>query len=93
MIRPFTLALRLFGNMLGGHVVVYIFGAFVVMLGTFGLNGFGLNNLGLLGSGLSFAMVLALTALDLVIAVIQAFVWAALTCVYLNEVVNLDHGH
>ena len=93
LIRPFTLALRLFGNMLGGHVVVYIFGAFVVMLGTFGLNGFGLNNLGLLGSGLSFAMVLALTALDLVIAVIQAFVWAALTCVYLNEVVNLDHGH
>jgi F-type H+-transporting ATPase subunit a len=35
----------------------------------------------------------ALTALDFVIAVIQAFVWAALTCVYLNEVVNLDHGH
>jgi F-type H+-transporting ATPase subunit a len=93
LIRPFTLALRLFGNMLGGHVVVYIFAAFVVNLAIFGLNGFGLNTLGLLGSGLSFIMVLALTALDLVIAVIQAFVWAALTCVYLNEVVNLDHGH
>jgi F-type H+-transporting ATPase subunit a len=93
LIRPFTLALRLFGNMLGGHVVVYIFGSFVVGLGLFGLHGFGLNTLGLLGSGLSFAMVLALTALDFVIALIQAFVFAALTCVYLNEVVNLDHGH
>jgi F-type H+-transporting ATPase subunit a len=93
LIRPFTLALRLFGNMLGGHVVVYIFATFVIGLGAFGLQGIGLNSLGLIGSGLSFAMVLALTALDLVIAVIQAFVWAALTCVYLNEVVNLDHGH
>ena len=93
MIRPFTLALRLFGNMLGGHVVVYIFASFVIGLGAYGLSGFGVNNLGLLGSGLSFAMVVALTALDFVIAIIQAFVWSALTCVYLNEVVNLDHGH
>jgi len=93
LIRPFTLALRLFGNMLGGHVVVYIFGSFVVGLGLFGLSGFGLNTLGLLGAGLSFAMVLALTALDFIIAIIQAFVFSALTCVYLNEVLNLDHGH
>ena len=93
LIRPFTLALRLFGNMLGGHVVVYIFASFVIGLGAYGLSGFGVNNLGLLGSGLSFAMVVALTALDFVIAIIQAFVWSALACVYLNEVVNLDHGH
>jgi F-type H+-transporting ATPase subunit a len=93
LIRPFTLALRLFGNMLGGHVVIYIFATFVIGLGVFGLHGLGLNNLGLVGSGLSFVMVVALLALDFVIAIIQAFVWAALTCVYLNEVVNLDHGH
>ncbi len=93
LIRPFTLALRLFGNMLGGHVVVYIFASFVIGLGAWGLHGLGLNNLGLVGSGLAFVMVVALTALDFVIAVIQAFVWSALTCVYLNEVVNLDHGH
>ena len=93
LIRPFTLALRLFGNMLGGHVVVYIFASFIIGLGAWGMHGLGLNNLGLVGSGLSFLMVVALTALDFVIAVIQAFVWAALTCVYLNEVVNLDHGH
>ena len=93
LIRPFTLALRLFGNMLGGHVVVYIFASFVIGLGAYGLSGIGVNNLGLLGSGMSFAMVVALTALDFVIAIIQAFVWSALACVYLNEVVNLDHGH
>lgn len=93
LIRPFTLALRLFGNMLGGHVVVYIFASFIIGLGVWGMHGLGMNNLGLVGSGLSFLMVVALTALDFVIAVIQAFVWAALTCVYLNEVVNLDHGH
>lgn len=93
LIRPFTLALRLFGNMLGGHVVVYIFASFVIGLGAYGLSGLGLNTLGLVGSGMSFAMVVALTALDFVIAIIQAFVWSALACVYLNEVVNLDHGH
>jgi len=74
-------------------VVVYIFASFVIGLGAYGLSGFGVNTLGLLGSGMSFAMVVALTALDFVIAIIQAFVWSALTCVYLNEVVNLDHGH
>lgn len=93
LIRPFTLALRLFGNMLGGHVVVYIFASFVIGLGAYGLSGLGVNTLGLVGSGMSFAMVVALTALDFVIAIIQAFVWSALACVYLNEVVNLDHGH
>jgi F-type H+-transporting ATPase subunit a len=93
-VRPFTLALRLFGNMLGGHVVAYIFGSFVVGLGLFGLEKLGLNTLGVVGAALSFAMIVGLMALDLLIAVIQAFVFAALTCVYLNEVVNLDHhGH
>ena len=92
-VRPFTLALRLFGNMLGGHVVAYIFGSFVVGLGLFGLEKLGLNSLGVVGAALSFAMIVGLMALDLLIAVIQAFVFAALTCVYLNEVVNLDHGH
>ncbi len=93
LVRPITLALRLFGNMLGGHVVIYIFATFVIGLGVFGLHGFGLNTLGLLGSVVSFMMVVALLALDFVIAIIQAFVWSALTCVYLNEVVNLEHGH
>jgi F-type H+-transporting ATPase subunit a len=92
MIRPMTLAMRLFGNMIGGHVVMYMFASFVVGLGLFGLHG-GLASLGFLGSGVSFAMVVALMALEFIVAFLQAFVFAALTCVYLNEVVNLDHGH
>jgi len=92
-VRPLTLAMRLFGNMLGGHVVIYMFASFVIGLGVFGLGGAGLAKLGLIGSGVSFLMIVGLTALEFVVAFLQAFVFAALTCVYLNEVVNLDHGH
>ena len=91
-VRPVTLAMRLFGNMLGGHVVMSLFGSFVVALGILGLSG-GIATLGFLGSGLSLAMIVALTGLELVVAVLQAFVFAALTTVYLNEVVNYGHGH
>lgn len=93
MVRPLTLAMRLFGNMLGGHVVTYMFASFVIGLGLFGLEGAGLAKLGLLGSGVSFLMIVALMTLEFVVAFLQAFVFAALACVYLNEVVNLDHGH
>jgi F-type H+-transporting ATPase subunit a len=93
MVRPLTLAMRLFGNMLGGHVVTYMFGSFVISLGIWGLAGSGLVKLGLLGSGVSFLMIVALMGLEIVVAFLQAFVFAALACVYLNEVVNLDHGH
>ena len=92
-VRPLTLAMRLFGNMLGGHVVTYMFASFVIGLGLFGLEGAGIAKLGLIGSAVSFLMIVALMALEFVVAFLQAFVFAALTCVYLNEVVNLDHGH
>lgn len=92
MIRPVTLAMRLFGNMLGGHVVMYMFASFVVGLGLFALTG-GVASLAWAGSGVSLAMVVALTALEFIVAFLQAFVFAALTTVYLNDVVNLGHGH
>jgi F-type H+-transporting ATPase subunit a len=92
MIRPVTLAMRLFGNMLGGHVVMYMFASFVIGLGVFALQG-GLAYLGFVGSGISLAMVVALTGLELIVAFLQAFVFAALATVYLNDVVNLGHGH
>jgi F-type H+-transporting ATPase subunit a len=92
MVRPVTLSMRLFGNMIGGHVVMYMFGSFIVALALFAANG-GLATLGLVGSALSFGMVVALTALELIVAFLQAFVFAALTCTYLSDVVNLDHGH
>jgi F-type H+-transporting ATPase subunit a len=92
LIRPATLAMRLFGNMLGGHIVVFVFASFVIGMGAFAMQG-GLASLGFLGAALSFAMVVGLVVLELVVAGLQAFVFAALTCIYLNEVVNLDHGH
>ena len=92
IVRPLTLAMRLFGNMIGGHVVMNIFASFVVGLGLLGMTG-GLATLGFLGSGVSLAMVVALTGLELIVAFLQAFVFAALACVYLNEVVNFGHGH
>jgi F-type H+-transporting ATPase subunit a len=92
MVRPVTLSMRLFGNMIGGHVVMYMFASFVVGMGAFALTG-GLAYLGFLGSALSLFMVIALFALELIVAFLQAFVFAALTCTYLSDVVNLDHGH
>jgi F-type H+-transporting ATPase subunit a len=91
-VRPVTLAMRLFGNMLGGHVVMSLFGSFVVALALVGLSG-GLASLAFIPSVLSFTMIVALTGLELVVAVLQAFVFAALATVYLNEVVNFGHGH
>ena len=92
MVRPVTLAMRLFGNMIGGHVVMYMFASFVVGLGAFAMHG-GLASLGFVGAGLSLFMVIALMALEFIVAFLQAFVFAALTCTYLSDVVNLDHGH
>jgi F-type H+-transporting ATPase subunit a len=91
-VRPVTLAMRLFGNMLGGHVVMVLFGSFVVALGLVALHG-GIGTLAAVPSALSFGMIVALTGLELVVAVLQAFVFTALATVYLNEVVNFGHGH
>ena len=92
LLRPFTLALRLFGNMLGGHVALKVFAGFIVALGALAAGG-GLGWLGVPGAVLPFAMVVALTALEFLVAFLQAFVFAVLTCIYLNDVVNLGHGH
>jgi F-type H+-transporting ATPase subunit a len=92
LLRPVTLALRLFGNMLGGHVALNVFAGFVVALGALAAGG-GLGLLGIPGAGLSLVMVVALTALEFLVGFLQAFVFAVLTCIYLNEVVNLGHGH
>lgn len=91
-VRPITLAMRLFGNMLGGHVVLSLFGSFVVALGLAALSG-GLSTLLFVPSALSFAMIVGLTGLELIVALLQAFVFTALATVYLNEVVNFGHGH
>src|SRR3989344_5030586 len=91
-LRPVAVALRLFGNMLGGHVALKIFAGFVVSLGLLGLGG-GVGLLAFPVAALSLGMVVALTALEFLVAFLQAFVFAVLACIYLNDVVNLDHAH
>ena len=92
LLRPFTLALRLFGNMLGGHVALKVFAGFIIALGGMAAGG-GLGLFGIPGAVLSMGGVLALTALEFLVAFLQAFVFTVLTCIYLNDVVNLGHGH
>jgi F-type H+-transporting ATPase subunit a len=80
--RPFTLAIRLFANMTAGHVLMKVFGGFVVGIGAAG----GLMSLGAI---FPFVTNIALTGLELLIAVVQAYVFALLTSIYLNDAVNL----
>ena len=77
--RPFTLAIRLFANMTAGHVLMKVFGGFVVSLGAVNIG------LGIIPLGVN----VALTALELLIAVVQAYVFALLASIYLNDAVNL----
>ena len=93
MLRPLTLALRLFGNMLGGHVALKIFAGFVVSLGAMAFTGESLGLFALPIAALSMVGVVALTALEFLVAFLQAFVFAVLAAIYLNDVVNLGHGH
>lgn len=80
--RPFTLAIRLFANMTAGHVLLKVFGTFVVTLGSFGALPY---VFGLLPLGVN----IALTALEVLIAVVQAYVFALLASLYLNDAINL----
>jgi F-type H+-transporting ATPase subunit a len=82
--RPISLGLRLFGNMLAGHIVLKVFAGFVVSLGALG-------GLGILGAIAPMAMAVALTALEFLVAFLQAFVFAILTCVYLNDALHTHH--
>ena len=80
--RPFTLAIRLFANMTAGHVLLKVFGTFVVTLGSFGA-------LPYVFGILPLSVNVALSALEVLIAVVQAYVFALLASIYLNDAVNL----
>lgn len=82
--RPVSLGLRLFGNMLAGHIVLKVFAGFVVSLGALGLGG-------IVGAAAPLVMAVALTALEFLVAFLQAFVFAILTCVYLNDALHTHH--
>jgi len=82
--RPVSHSVRLFANMLAGHITLQVFAGFIIMLAGFGV-------LGWLGAALPFAMVVMLTALELLVAFLQAYVFAILTCIYLNDAIHPGH--
>jgi F-type H+-transporting ATPase subunit a len=82
--RPVSLGLRLFGNMLAGHIVLKVFAGFVVSLAGYGA-------VGVLGAVAPLVMAVALTALEFLVSFLQAFVFAILTCVYLNDALHTHH--
>ena len=83
LVRPFSLGLRLFVAMTAGHILLDVFASFVVQ----GFNAHG--PLGWLVAALSFVMIVGISALELLVAAIQAYVFALLTSLYLNDAVNL----
>ncbi len=83
MVRPFSLALRLFVAMIAGHILVKVFGSFIVS----GLNAEGV--IGPLISLLSFVFIVGVSVLELLVCAIQAYVFALLTSLYINDAVNL----
>ena len=82
--RPISLSLRLFANMLAGHIAMKVFAGFIVMMTASGVVGW-------FGAVLPLTMVVALTALEFLVAALQAYVFAVLTCIYLND--SLHPGH
>ena len=76
--RPVSLSVRLFANMMAGHTMLKVFGGFVI-------------SLGILGGWLPLSFTVALTGLEILIAFLQAYVFAILTCIYLNDALNLNH--
>ena len=74
--RPISLSVRLFANMLAGHTLLKVFAGFII-------------SLGVAAGWLPFVFVVALTGLEFVIAFLQAFVFAILTCLYLNDALHL----
>ena len=82
--RPISHSVRLFANMLAGHITLKVFASFVTLLG-------GLGIAGIAGATLPLALVVALTALELLVAFLQAYVFAILTCIYLNDAIHPGH--
>ncbi|ARP98602.1 F0F1 ATP synthase subunit A [Pseudorhodoplanes sinuspersici] len=82
--RPISHSVRLFANVFAGHITLKVFAGFVTMLG-------GLGFLGWLGAVLPLGMTVALTALEFLVAFLQAYVFTILTCIYLNDAIHPGH--
>jgi F-type H+-transporting ATPase subunit a len=84
-LRPISHSVRLFANMLAGHIALKVFAGFVAMLGV------SLGAIGWIGGIMPLALTVALTALELLVAFLQAYVFAILTCIYLNDAIHPGH--
>ncbi|MGZ6007267.1 MAG: F0F1 ATP synthase subunit A, partial [Rhizomicrobium sp.] len=82
--RPVSHSVRLFANMLAGHITLKVFASFVTMLGAFGAIGWA-------GAVLPLGLTVALTALELLVAFLQAYVFTILTCIYINDAIHPGH--
>jgi F-type H+-transporting ATPase subunit a len=82
--RPISLSVRLFANMLAGHITLKVFSGFVATMT-------GLGALGIFGAILPLAMTVALTGLEFLVAFLQAYVFTILTCMYLNDALHPGH--
>jgi F-type H+-transporting ATPase subunit a len=83
-LRPVSHSVRLFANMLAGHIALKVFASFVPLLAALGIAGY-------FGAVLPLGMVIALTALELLVAFLQAYVFTILTCIYLNDTLHPGH--
>src|SRR5437764_773335 len=84
-LRPISHSVRLFANMLAGHIALKVFAGFIPLLAA------GLGVIGWVGGVLPLGMVIALTALELLVAFLQAYVFTILTCIYLNDAIHPGH--
>ncbi|HEY6256193.1 MAG TPA: F0F1 ATP synthase subunit A [Xanthobacteraceae bacterium] len=82
--RPLSHSVRLFANILAGHITLKVFAGFVTMLSAWGILGF-------IGAILPLGLTVALTALELLVAFLQAYVFAILTCIYLSDAIHGGH--
>jgi F-type H+-transporting ATPase subunit a len=82
--RPVSHSVRLFANMLAGHITLKVFASFVTMLGALGVVGWA-------GAVLPLGLTVALTALELLVAFLQAYVFTILTCIYINDAIHPGH--
>jgi F-type H+-transporting ATPase subunit a len=82
--RPISLSIRLFANILAGHITLKVFAGFVVALSSLGF-------VGVIGAILPLLATVALTALEFLVAALQAYVFAVLTCLYLNDAIHPGH--
>jgi F-type H+-transporting ATPase subunit a len=83
--RPISHSVRLFANMLAGHITLKVFAGFIILMGG------AMGALGWAGGVLPFAMIVILTALETLVAFLQAYVFAILTCIYLNDAIHPGH--